>query len=149
MSAMVRSTRAEGPPPGLLEAFPFVRALSKAGQRTLAEALVERRYAARELVLAEGDACASLLLVEQGQELARCGLEFVDPQGEFGTFVVGGKKFLCFIEAESRLARPFLDHEEPPRGVGGQITAARLVEREIETQQVDVGLKLGAVERRA
>jgi CRP/FNR family transcriptional regulator len=53
-------------PPAMLAAFPFARSLTAAGQRTLAEGAAAQRWTAGAMVLAEGDACPALLLVERG-----------------------------------------------------------------------------------
>lgn len=53
-------------PASLLAAFPFLSELSPPGRRLLQQGQELRRFSAGTMVLAEGEACPSLLLVERG-----------------------------------------------------------------------------------
>ncbi len=53
-------------PAALLAAFPFLSELSTSGRRLMLEGQELRRYSAGTMILAEGDLCPSLLLVERG-----------------------------------------------------------------------------------
>src|SRR5206468_2314 len=55
---------------------------------------------------------------------------------------------LLLVQSESWLARPFLDDEVPSRFVvGGGFAAYHLRFREIESEEVNIGIDLGLIER--
>src|SRR4051812_13514010 len=71
--------------------------------------------------------------------------------GEFVPRVPHGlRRTLRDVEPEARLARTFLDDEEPAWVLLAvdDLPAACLLRREIEAEEVDVGIDLGLVQRR-